>query len=339
MDDSFFRFTVLGTVLSWGLIRGISFADVPSQGNDPVVSFPSIDMTLKTDGYAKGDQIGKHDSRSPGGRDACFAIGDRLGPPGYRGGSDGLVLPMTVCVGSPTAIDEIGWAGYEARGDHAKSIGNWSDAEKAYVKAVELLGRAIIQDVDQDLAALLNKLGTMRFRLKDFAGAETAHRRALTLYRGTRGAEDLRVAETLDLLATALFEQQYGHELAGSLFFRAWAIREMFMGPNHPDVAESLHHVALSLYSDNLSLAIPLLVRSRDIREKVFGHDHPLVAESLNAMARLYEANNCRDLAIPLYQQALTIQEKVFGPNASETTQIRNKLDMAHQATNDSVED
>lgn len=44
------------------------------------ISFPPIDMMLKTDGYAKGDQVGKRDSRSPGGRDVCFAIGDRLGP-------------------------------------------------------------------------------------------------------------------------------------------------------------------------------------------------------------------------------------------------------------------
>ncbi|MGZ9140685.1 MAG: tetratricopeptide repeat protein [Nitrospira sp.] len=85
-------------------------------------------------------------------------------------------------------------------------------------------------------------------------------------------------------------------------------------GQNHPDVADSLHPLALSLYSDNVSFAIPLLLRSKEIREKVFGHDHPPVADSLHAMARLYEAHSGRDLAIPLYQQALTIQEKVFGP-------------------------
>jgi tetratricopeptide (TPR) repeat protein len=246
---------------------------------------------------------------------------------------------MNACVGLLVSVEDIGWSGYEARGDHARSVGSWSEAEKSYVKAVELLDRATGQDIDQDLASLLNKLGRVRFGQKDFAGAETSHRRALTIYRKTRGADDLRMADALDLVGTALFEQQSGHELAGSLFFRAWAIRERALGQNHPDVADSLHYLALSLYSDNVSFAIPLLLRSKEIREKTFGPDHPSVVDSLLAMARLYEAHNRRDLAIPLYQQALTIQEKVFGPNASETSQVRNKLDMAHQAMNQPVED
>lgn len=218
-------------------------------------------------------------------------------------------------------------------------MGNWSGAEESYVKAVELLDRASVQDINQNLASLLNKLGTVRLWQKDFAGAETSHRRALTIYRKTRGADDLRVADTLDLVAVALFEQPHGHELAGSLFFRAWAIRETALGQNHPDVADSLNHLALSLYSDNVSFAIPLLLRSKEIREKVFGHDHPSVADSLHAMARLHEAHSRRDLAIPLYQQTLTIQEKVFGPNALETKQVRNNLDMAHRETDHAVED
>jgi tetratricopeptide (TPR) repeat protein len=196
--------------------------------------------------------------------------------------------------------------------------------------AVGLLDRTADKDVNQDLAALLNKLGAARFKQNDFPGAETVFRRALTIYTSARGADDLHVADTLDLVASALFEQQQGRALAGPLFFRAWAIRDGTLGPNHPAIADSLHHLAVSLYSDNLSLAIPLFLRSRDIREKVFGHDHPLVANSLNAMARLYEEHNRPDLAIPLYQAALTIQEKVFGPNASETQQIRSSLNMAH---------
>lgn len=298
-----------------------------------------IDMMLEADRYGKKDHIGDPGPIPPGGRDACFSIGERLGSQEDGGRTAWFLLPMTACVGLLASVDDIGWSGYEARGDHARSIGNWSEAEQAYAKAVERLDRATVQDIDQDLASLLNKLGTARFREKDFVGAETIHRRALTIYRKIRGADDLRVADTLDLIAVALFEQQSGHELAGSLFFRAWAIREKALGPNHPDIADSLHHLALSLYSDNVSIAIPLLLRSMEIREKMFGHDHPSVADSLHAMARLYEAHNQRDLAIPLYQQALTIQEKVFGPNASETRQARSSLDMAYRGMDNPDED
>ena len=329
---SFFCFTVLGTGLNWGFAPSMSFADVPLQENYPTLFPPTIDNVWAAD--TKSDKLIAYSSMSPRGRDACFLIEDRdrLGPREFDG-KRALLLPLTtVCVGLLAAVDEdeIGWPGYEARGDHARSVGNWPEAEKAYTIAVGLLDRTADKEVNQDLAALLNKWGAMRLKQNDFSGAETVFRRALTIYTSTRGADDLHVADTLDLVASALFEQQQGRALAGPLFYRAWAIRNGTLGPDHPAIADSLHHLAVSLYSDNLSLAIPLFLRSKEIREKAFGHDHPLVASSLNAMARLYETHKRLDLAIPLYQAALTIQEKVFGPNASETLQIRSSLNMAH---------
>ncbi len=317
------------SVLCCGLIASTSFADVPFQGNHPVVAPPASEG-LWTEKTISDKLIAYGPS---GERDACFSIEDQPGEgPRRYDGKGALLLPLTtVCLGLSASANEITWAGYEANGDHAKSAGNWLEAEKAYATAVGLLDRTIDKEVNQDLAALLNKLGAMRFKQNDFAGAEKVFRRALDIYTVTRGAEDLHVADTLDLVASALFEQQEGRALAGPLFFRAWVIREAALGPNHPAVADSLHHLAVSLYSDNLSVAIPLFLRSREIREKIFGHDHPLVANSLNAMAMLYESHDRRDLVIPLYQDALTIQEKVFGPNASETLQVRSHLDMAHR--------
>ena len=329
---SFFCFIVLGSGLNC-LMPSMSFAGVPLQESYPAVSPPVMDSVWATD--TKSDKRIAYNSMSLGGRDACFliegdSIEDRLGRHPFSG-KRALLLPLTtMCVGLFPVADEIGWAGYEARGDHARSAGNWAEAEKTYVMAVGLLDRTADKEVNLDLAALLNKLGATRFKQDDFAGAETVFRRALTIYTSVRGAEDLHVADTLDLVASALFEQQQGRALAGPLFFRAWVIRDGMLGPDHPAVADSLHHLAVSLYSDNLPMAIPLFLRSRDIREKVFGHDHPLVVNSLNAMARLYEKHNRPDLAIPLYQAALTIQEKVFGPDASETQQIRSSLNMAH---------
>ena len=93
----------------------------------------------------------------------------------------------------------------------------------------------------------------------------------------------------------------------------------MVLGPEHPAVADSLHRLALRLYADDLSMAMPLLHRAMEIRIRVFGHDDASVADSLSAMAQMYEMHQRRDLAIPLYQEALTIREKFFGPNSSQT--------------------
>ncbi len=320
-------------VLCGCLASAISFADESFPGNHSVNSPPAID--IQRGGHTRSDKLLSRGPMSVGGGDACFEIGDRTEQHDKRRGAHGrptLLLPiMTVCVGLIAAVDDIGWSGHEASGDHAKSLGHWVKAEQDYAMAVGILDRTINKEVNQDLAALLNKLGMARFMLNDFTGAETVLRRALTIYTATRGAEDLRVADTLDLLAGALFEQQQERALAGPLFFRAWIIRKGALVPDHPAIADSLHHVAISLYSDNLSLAMPLFLRAKEIRERVFGHDHPLVAISLSAMARMYEAHNRRDLAIPLYQDALRIQEKVFGPSASEALQARDYLDMAYR--------
>lgn len=325
------RRMILTGCLSCCLTSSIAFADVSFPTHHRTTFPPSIDFAFGGDEYAKKEYLA-HPEGFPGGRtEACFSTSEGPENGERRGRPDWLGLPMTACVGLSEAADKVGWSGYEARGDHARSLGKWSEAERAYAQAVEVLERGSVQHVDQGFASLLDKLGAMRHRQKDLAGAETAYTRALTIYTSTRGADDLRVADMLDQLATVLFEQQPRRSLAGPLFYRAWAVREKLLGPDHPAVADSLHHLAFGLYADNISRAIPILLRSMEIREKAFGHDHPLVAESFNTMAVLYETHDRLDLAIPLYQQALTIQEKVFGPGASETQQTRYNLETAHR--------
>ena len=335
-----FCFIFLGT-LNWCLTPSMSFAAVPLQEHRQAVSPPAIDSVGGAD--TKSVERSWYKAIPPGGRNACFPIEDRqedgLEPRGLDGNRP-LLLPLTtLCIELLASADDIGWSGYEAQGDHARSVGKWSEAEKDYAMAVGLLERVPGMENNLDLAALLDKLGATRFKQNDFAGAEAVFRLALTIYTSKLGSEDLRVADTLDLVAGALFEQRQGRALAGPLFFRAWVIRDKTLRPDHPAIADSLHHMAVSLYSDNLTLAISLFDRSREIREKVFGHNHPLVANSLNAMAQLYELHNRRDLAIPLYQDALNIQETAFGPNASETLQARHNLDMAYRGTDTAQED
>ena len=126
----------------------------------------------------------------------------------HIGDKSALLAPLKMaCVSLIADSRETGWSGYEAKGDHARSTGNWSDARQAYARAVELLGRTTAQEGNLDMASLLNKLGAMLSKQHDIAGAEHVHRRALTIYTTIEGAEDLRVADTLDLLAAALSEE------------------------------------------------------------------------------------------------------------------------------------
>jgi tetratricopeptide (TPR) repeat protein len=69
---------------------------------------------------------------------------------------------------------------------------------------------------------------------------------------------------------------------------RALAIREKALGPDHPDVANSLNNLA-RLYQDQhrYADAEPLHKRALAITEKTLGPKHPDVATALKRLARL----------------------------------------------------
>ena len=72
---------------------------------------------------------------------------------------------------------------------------------------------------------------------------------------------------------------------------RLLGIRETALGPNHPDVAESVNNLA-TLYEDQgrYADAEALYERALGIREKALGPNHPDVAISLNNLALCYGA-------------------------------------------------
>jgi tetratricopeptide (TPR) repeat protein len=93
-------------------------------------------------------------------------------------------------------------------------------------------------------------------------------------------------------------------------------IREKALGPNHPDVAESLNNLAV-LYKNQgrYTDAEPLYRRSLTIEEKALGPDHPAVATSLSNLASMYVDQGRYGDAEPLHRRSLAIREKTLGPN------------------------
>ena len=81
---------------------------------------------------------------------------------------------------------------------------------------------------------------------------------------------------------------------------------EAKLGPDHPDVANSLNNLAI-LYMDmgQYAKAEPLYQRSLKISEAKLGPDHPDVADSLNNLANLYMDMGQYAKAEPLYQRSL----------------------------------
>ncbi|GMH32444.1 hypothetical protein BSKO_00278 [Bryopsis sp. KO-2023] len=103
--------------------------------------------------------------------------------------------------------------------------------------------------------------------------------------------------------------------------------RERELGPNHPDVAESLGNLAI-LYNQqqDYNKAQPLLERALAIYEKSRGREHPDVAHTLTDLAVLHLEQSRDSIGRPLLERALKIQEKHLGPDHPDVLAIRDVL-------------
>jgi tetratricopeptide (TPR) repeat protein len=121
--------------------------------------------------------------------------------------------------------------------------------------------------------------------------------------------------------------QRGRHEDAAALFERALAIGERALGRDHPDVARSLDHLAITRsrqgrYAD----AQALHERAMAIYERVLGRDHPDVVRLLNNIANVhYEAGRYAE-AQPLHERVLAIRERSCGPDHPDVATSLNNL-------------
>ncbi len=107
--------------------------------------------------------------------------------------------------------------------------------------------------------------------------------------------------------------------------FQSLAIREKVLGPEHPDVAQSLNNLA-GLYhaQEKYTKTEPLINRALKIREKVLGPNHPDVGITVWWMAALYESQGDFKKAEPFFQRALKIFNDKLGPDHPNTKQSKH---------------
>jgi tetratricopeptide (TPR) repeat protein len=127
---------------------------------------------------------------------------------------------------------------------------------------------------------------------------------------------------------------KYGEALL--LAERSLAIREKTLGPDHREVADSLHALA-SLYDDksDYAKAEPLNLRALAIREKMLGPDHPDVAKTLNNLAWIYGVREDYAKAESFYGRALAIQENALGKKHPEVASTLNDLALLYYEKGD----
>jgi len=137
---------------------------------------------------------------------------------------------------------------------------------------------------------------------------------------------DAEKVKQLDAEVEQLYEAgQYAE--ATAIAERSLAWREVELGPEHPDTAQSLNNLALLHHVQGLyAKAEPLFQRALAIREKALGPEHPDTAQSLNYLAALNHGQGLYAKAEPLSQRGLAIREKALGPEHPDTAQSLNDL-------------
>ena len=152
------------------------------------------------------------------------------------------------------------------------------------------------------------------------------------------GAVDARALEEARLLAEEAQKLKNGgkYDAALPLAERALALREKMLGPEHLEVANALHLLALILDDkhDYAKAESPNL-RALAIREKALGPDHPDVALSLFNLAWLAKVKQDFAQAEALYKRTLDIQERALGKDHRAVTTTLNDMAVMYNQRGD----
>jgi tetratricopeptide (TPR) repeat protein len=175
--------------------------------------------------------------------------------------------------------------------------------------------------------------GTVTFAFTDIEGSTARWERDPAAMQEAVRRHDAIVSRAIEQCGGDVFKTM------GDAFFSAFARPEdavaamlaaqrVLIGPDHPDVAQSLNDLA------NLYRAQGRYVeaewphtRTLAIREKALGPDHPEVPESLDHLAAVYRDQGRHQEAEPLLSRALSIAEKALGPDHRSTKSAREALE------------
>ena len=136
--------------------------------------------------------------------------------------------------------------------------------------------------------------------------------------------------KAIDLCITGKYDE--------ALPYFEWAlkIRERMLGPDHPDVSQTIGGMALlHHYKGEYLKAEPFYQRALAIQEKSLGPEHPEVAHSLNNLADLYRSLRDYAKSEPLHLRALDIREKSLGPEHPDVAASLQNLGILYRSLGD----
>ena len=169
-----------------------------------------------------------------------------------------------------------------------------------------------------DAAKVRVHLGNALLATGDREGARVQFERALPVLEKAYGTEHPDLAMVLFTLGDLLISpgiHDKNPELAIGYHWRAWEIRKIMFGPNHPLVAASLDGLGRAyLLLEDDARAREYFEQSLAVIEAAFGPDHPDVTAPLGKLAAIAGRAGRTDEALRLHRRAIAVTEKAFGP-------------------------
>jgi CHAT domain-containing protein/tetratricopeptide (TPR) repeat protein len=206
----------------------------------------------------------------------------------------------------------------------------FAEAEPLYRRALAIDQKAY-GDENPHVAINLNNLGLMYTQEAHYAEAEPLFKQALAIDQKS-GINSSAIATDIHNLA-ALYELEGHQSQSEDLYKRALTIYEKQLGPEHPNVADTLGRLS-QLYSDQglYGDAEPPLKRSLAIYQKVFGQENLTVATSMSDLGLLYVYQGRGAEAEPLLKQSLAIREKTLGPDHPQLASAMYRVAYLYEA-------
>ena len=191
-----------------------------------------------------------------------------------------------------------------ARGLNDLAIALWQngerqEAESAMRKSASMKERLLGSD-NSDFARTLGNLGKMLHEKEDYDDAESVLLRARSIYEKTSGTEDVNTVYVSSNRAD-LYTDMNRFDEAGPLYRTSYEVWEAKLGPNHPQVIESLGAQGLfHLRRGDPESGIPLVERAIDAATATFGGESPPSRDLHFSLACLYLASGDRAKSLEL---------------------------------------
>ncbi|MBS1872107.1 MAG: tetratricopeptide repeat protein [Acidobacteria bacterium] len=194
-----------------------------------------------------------------------------------------------------------------------KFAGWFDEGAGSYARAMRII-LPITGERHETVATLYHNIGGLEHARECYAAAEEPSRKAWEIRGALLGEEHLN-AQADAVAYAAVLDGLDRFDESRPIYERALAIYERVLGPEHYEVAATLHNLSvLEQAQGDVERGVALCRRSLELKRKLLGDDHPDTALTLMNLGAMLLDQGQRDEARPLCESALATFRRTLAP-------------------------